>query len=158
MTSWVRSGAKIEGPYRYTLLRQISDARGRVLFIMLNPSTADAIQDDPTIRRCVGFARDWGFGQLEVCNLFAFRSTDPRALTAAADPVGPRNDAAIRRAVKRSDLVVTAWGAEGGRSRRAAEVSAMLAPKTAFCLGRTLAGAPRHPLYVARRTALVPFR
>jgi hypothetical protein len=77
---------------------------------MLNPSTADAEKFDPTVRRCFGFARDWGFGGLEVVNLFALRSTYPEQLKKVSDPVGPENDAVIRRAVKAADLVVASWG------------------------------------------------
>src|ERR1019366_833740 len=89
--------ARIDRPYRYSLWRRVGESRRRVLFVMLNPSTADAIVDDPTIRRCMGFARTWGFGELEVCNLFAYRSPCPSALLRAADPVGPSNDRALRR-------------------------------------------------------------
>lgn len=80
------------GAYRYALRRTWDPARPAALFVGLNPSTADAERDDPTTRRCVRFARDWGFGGLLVGNLFAYRATRPRDLRAAAEPVGPEND------------------------------------------------------------------
>jgi hypothetical protein len=116
-----------------------------VLFVMLNPSTADASRDDPTIRRCVGFAKAWGFGALSVANLFALRSTDPSVLLSAQDPVGPDNDAMILELARKASLVVAAWGAHKVAARRAAAVQSLL-PK-AVCLGLTSSGQPRHPLY-----------
>ena len=83
------------GQYRYTLTRVWSLERGLVLFVGLNPSTADAERDDPTVRRCVGYARRWGFGGVLVANLFAYRATDPRDLLAVSYPIGPRNDEVI---------------------------------------------------------------
>ena len=82
-----------------------------IAFIGLNPSTADEINDDPTIRRCIGFARRWGFGGMYMLNVFAYRSTNPRELRAATDPVGPRNDAALLTTSRRCDMVVACWGA-----------------------------------------------
>src|SRR5262245_40859152 len=85
------------GTYRYVLRREIGPGDTTATFIMLNPSTADAARDHPTIRRCIGFARRWGCGQLVCLNLFAFRATDPARLKCAADPVGPRNEDWFRR-------------------------------------------------------------
>lgn len=157
MTTRVRGSARFDatGRYRYRLVRTWGGGR-RVAFVMLNPSAADAARDDPTIRRCVGFARAWGFGSLEVVNLFGFRTARPRELARAADPVGHENDRHVARALGRADLVVAAWGgapfarARGtlGRLRRRGPV---------YCLGRTRAGAPRHPLYLRASTRLVPF-
>src|SRR5262245_19133112 len=87
------------GLYRYWLTRTWDNSLRRVCWVMLNPSTADAEQDDPTIRRCVGFARSWGAGGIIVVNLFAFRASDPKALLRAADPVGPDNDGHILKSV-----------------------------------------------------------
>ena len=97
--------------WRYKLWRRWSSAGPTVAFIGLNPSTADELNDDPTIRRCIGFARHWGFGGMYVLNVFAFRSTNPRALRGAADPVGPRNNAALLTTCRRCDMVVACWGA-----------------------------------------------
>jgi hypothetical protein len=150
-------GAFIDGVYRYSLWRQVGDSRSRVLFIMLNPSTADEAKDDPTIRRCAAFARGWGYGRLEVCNLFAYRATDPRKLRCIVDPVGPLNDAMIARAAKRADTVVVAWGVEGARARRADIVMRMLYSSIVCCLGTTRDGFPRHPLYVRGDSPPAPF-
>lgn len=142
------------GRYRYRLDRRWGPGP-RVAFVMLNPSTANAARDDPTIRRCVGFARAWGFGSLEVVNLFAFRATEPRELTRAADPVGPENDRHVARACARADLIVVAWG--GAALARAREPLTHLRRKPVYCLGRTRAGAPQHPLYLRASTRPVPF-
>lgn len=150
-------GAFIDGVYRYSLWRRLGGARRRVLFIMLNPSTADETADDPTIRRCATFARSWGYGRLEVCNLFAYRATDPRQLRRVGDPVGPLNDAMIARAMRRVECVVVAWGVEGARSRRADVVMGLLRSSTVYCVGTTRDGFPRHPLYVRRDTPMAPF-
>jgi hypothetical protein len=138
------------GVYRYALHRAWDDARPRVCFCMLNPSTADAHRLDPTVRRCLGFAHAWGFGALEVVNIFALRSTDPAGLRAVNDPVGPGNDAAIRRAARRSALVIAAWGAHGALLDRGERVLTMLQQLgPVHALVRTAAGHPGHPLYVS---------
>src|SRR5580692_943110 len=150
-------GAFIDGVYRYSLWRRLGESRNRVLFIMLNPSTADGTVDDPTIRRCVTFARRWGYGRLEVCNLFAYRATDPRELCRVVNPVGPLNDATIARAAKRADKVVVAWGVRGVLMHRAGVVLRVLDSKAVCCLGTTRDGSPRHPLYVRGDSPPVPF-
>lgn len=144
----VRRGATFDttGAYRYQLWREWEQAQPRACFVMLNPSTADATQDDPTIRRCMSFARRWGYGSIEVVNLFAFRATRPADLFQATEPVGPQNDEAIRGAVDRAALVLAAWGIHGCHLTRHDEVIPWLGE--AFCLGCTTSGQPRHPLYV----------
>lgn len=142
--------------YRYTLSRTWDANLPQIMFVGLNPSTADAEVDDPTVRRCVRFARDWGFGGLILTNLFAFRSTDPKRIKGVADPVGPENDLVIRRACKSVDCVVVAWGVHGTLSNRDREVLAML--ESPQCLGVTNGGAPRHPLYLAARARRRQFR
>ena len=114
---------------------------------MLNPSTADARCDDPTIRRCLGFARAWGFSVLEVRNLFAWRATDPRKLLMAPDPTGGRRGDRELLIAGGADLIVAAWGAwvPFGRDQEALK---MLGGGRLMCLGRTRNGQPRHPLYV----------
>lgn len=141
--------------YRYALTRRWAPGRA-CCFVMLNPSAADETSDDPTIRRCIGFARAWGFSALEVVNLFAWRTHQPRRLLGAPDPVGPGNDRAIRAGAARAGLIVCAWGAALQSSwaparGRAAEVGEMLraAGAPTRCLGVTKAGHPRHPLYLA---------
>lgn len=143
--------------YRYALTRQWDRALPRVCFVLLNPNTADASHDDPTIRRCIGFARRWGFGSLEVVNLFALRCRHPKDLTKASDPVGPRNGAAIARAVARAQRVVFGWGVHGELAGRGAAVARQLAASKPLCLGRTQGGHPRHPLYVRADREPVPF-
>ena len=135
-----------DGHYRYSLTRRWAPGP-RITWVLLNPSTADARQDDPTIRRCIDFSRRWGFGALEVVNLFALRTPHPAVLRSAADPVGPGNDRALRRAIERSEAVVAAWGNHGAFVDRANEVRAVL-PGDALALGLTGRGEPAHPLYL----------
>lgn len=149
--------AVIEGEYRYQLSRQWDTGR-HLTVIMLNPSTADGTQDDPTIRRCIGFARRRGLAGLQVVNLFALRSTDPAALRSHPDPVGPRNTEFILEAAKDS-LMVAAWGAHAFAGPRAAEVAATLtgAGVNLQAWGTTKAGHPRHPLYLPNDAVLNPW-
>lgn len=133
------------GLYRYRLWREWDRALPTVAFIMLNPSTADADHDDPTIRRCIGFARAWGFGRLEVVNLFAYRAPTPRELFSATDPVGTHNITTVQQVLRDASCVVLAWGNHGAR---AGDWRRTLLP-FGWCLGLTTLGEPRHPLYVA---------
>ena len=138
------------GRYRYSLTRTWDPDAPRACFCLLNPSTADATRDDPTLRRCLGYARRWGFGSVEIVNIFALRATDPRELKRARDPIGPRNDAAIRRAARRATLVVAGWGAHGNLHERGDAVRTILASlldADVVALGLTKSGHPRHPLY-----------
>ena len=137
--------------YRYELTR--CWANGPIAcWVMLNPSTADADVDDPTIRRCIEFSKRWGCGALVVVNLYAWRATNPRDLQRADDPIGPHNDRHIDVATRSADTVVCAWGASAN-PERAAEVLRLISRP--MCLGTTQGGAPRHPLYVHRDTPLV---
>lgn len=152
------------GRYRYRLWRRWGSGDS-ALFVMLNPSTADADIDDPTIRRCIGFARRWGFGGLEVVNLYGARATDPDEIDAWHDPIGRDNDRAILDAAARAALLVCAWGATVRRLRflargldREREVLDLLAGHRLHCLGTTKGGHPRHPLYVRGDVGLVPLR
>lgn len=131
--------------YRYALWRQWADGP-YALFIGLNPSTADETVDDPTIRRCVGFARSWGYGALCMVNLFAFRATQPAVLKQAADPVGPDNDAFLRLAVAGAGIAVAAWGNHGAWRARSAALASWSFPLQALAL--TASGEPGHPLYL----------
>ena len=133
--------------WRYRLTRRWGE--GLFLNVIgLNPSTADEVSDDPTIRRCLGYARSWGFGGLAVTNLFAFRSTDSAALRKIDDPVGPRNDAALIREASSASMVLAAWGVGGGLGCRGATVRQLLGDGRLYCLGTTRRGEPRHPLYL----------
>lgn len=136
------------GLYRYTLTRIWDGDKPLIAFMMLNPSTADANLDDPTIRRCIAFATAWGYGGIIVINLFAFRATDPKALYRAADPIGPENDDYIRDVAGRVEEIVCAWGAHGIFKGRCYEVSSMLDNYNLSALRLTKAGQPSHPLYL----------
>jgi hypothetical protein len=146
--------------YRYVLTRTWDQTARTMTWIMLNPSTADAMTDDATIRRCKAFARREGYGGMSVVNLFGLRATDPRALREHADPAGPANDWFVRLHVQAAPCAVAAWGAHGVLHGRAAEVGRMLAAIPGVrleCLGVTAAGHPRHPLYVRADAPLVPW-
>ena len=130
-----------------------------VVFCMLNPSTADHQTNDPTVRRCIGFAESWGYARLIVVNLFAARSTDPKALPTMADPVGPDNDEWIRKHAREADMIVAAWGNRGaylGRDRKVLEILA--SARDVFALRITGQGSPEHPLYVPQDVEPVVFR
>lgn len=148
------------GVYRYELRRVWEPDRPLLAWVMLNPSTATATEDDPTIRRCIGFAKAWSYGGIVVVNLFGLRATDSAFLKAHPDPVGPDNDEHIRSAVEECGAVVCAWGSHSMVSGRAADVlTALTASGVApLCLGRTTTGRPRHPLYVRAATRPVPYR
>jgi len=133
--------------YRYVLWRRWDEDRPLVMMIGLNPSTADASRDDPTIRRCIGFARDWGAGGLVMTNLFAFRATDPSDLRRAADPVGPRNDWWIRRMGRLCPTIVAVWGNEGTLQRRSAKLRERLTDRL-HVIRLNRSGEPAHPLYL----------
>ena len=148
------------GRYRYFLSREWASDHGRACFIMLNPSTADADNDDPTIRSCLRIARHLGVGSLYVVNLFAFRATDQKKLILARDPIGVENDGQILMAAQGCDYVVAAWGRERLRIKPRAEAVKKMVAKagvTLWCLGLNKDGSPRHPLYVPGETALQPF-
>lgn len=154
----MKKGADISpcGEYRYRLWRQWTPGR-RVVWIMLNPSTADASLDDPTIRRCMGFTKEWGIGGIEVINLFALRSSSPKDLLTHGSPMGIHNDHIIMEALCTAKVVsgnvIAAWGALKPRFvKRALHVVAMCTEVgiDLLCLGQTKGGHPRHPLYVRK--------
>ena len=140
--------------YRYALTRVWNPSGSRVAFVMLNPSTATEIQNDPTVERCERRARALGHGAFRVTNIFAWRETDPRAMRRAVEPVGPANDAAIRDACDWADLVVCAWGTHGAHLGRGPAVEALLREGgwPLHHLGLTRDGHPRHPLYIGYAT------
>ena len=142
--------------YRYSLQRSWEAGAGSVCFIGLNPSTADHRKDDPTIRRCVGFANDWGFAGMEIVNLFAFRATLPKDLKAAPDPIGPRNGAWLKRAIARNDLAIACWGNDGEFLQQAAKCLKRF-PQL-HCIRLNKSEHPAHPLYLPARLTPVPLR
>ena len=142
-----------DGKYRYVLRRSLGSVLRwykPVLFIMLNPSTADAETDDPTIRRCMAFAKRSGATHLNVVNLFALRATDPKELLKAEDPIGPENDNYIAEEIRKNGMLPTvcAWGSHKFAKKRAMEVLSHGAPGGFVCLGQTKDGSPKHPLYL----------
>jgi hypothetical protein len=153
------SGALLsdDGVYRYELSRRWSNGPAAT-FIMLNPSTADATLDDPTIRKCRGFAQRWHMGAIFVVNLFALRSTDPANLKTHPKPIGSDNDDAIHDAVVRSRAIIVAWGAKGNMRNRDKEVCEILRDigREPMCLRMTKSGFPQHPLYVPYK--ILPIR
>lgn len=136
--------------YRYLLTRKWDAGGPKALFVMLNPSTATEMQNDPTVERCERRARALGFGAFRVANIFAWRATDPREMRSAADPVGPLNDAALMFSLGWADLVLCAWGTHGAHLGRGAAVVSMLRQtgKPLHHLGLSLQGHPKHPLYI----------
>lgn len=147
-----------EPKYRFVLARRWGPSGRRVNFIMLNPSTADGLIDDPTIRRCMGYARAWGYDGLTVTNLFALRSTNPGRLMRAADPIGHKNDEIIGHQALAADLVVCAWGSHGNLFNRDRIVRRNLdgLGLSLHYLKLTDKGAPNHPLYLP--SGLTPIR
>lgn len=140
--------------HRYTLWRIWDSGRPYAAFVGLNPSTADEYKNDPTVRRCINYARDWGYGGLVMLNIFGFRSTDPKNLYTAADPVGPENNYHIQKASKDSGITVAAWGNHGELMNRGDTVRELLTDP--HCLKITKIGCPGHPLYL--RKDLQPVR
>lgn len=139
--------------YRYLLVR-VWAAGPRVVFVMLNPSTATETQNDPTVERCERRARSLGFGSFAVTNIFAFRATDPKVMRAVADPVGPQNDAAILQMAAEASRVICAWGTHGLHLGRGAKVEALLRQRglDLYHLGLSKGGLPKHPLYIGYET------
>ena len=156
MAAWAdqdsRSGAAFSRCRRWrTLLwRRWDEARPAANFLMLNPSTADEVQLDPSCTRARNYAERWGYGALLVTNLFAFRETNPEKMKAARDPVGRGNDAAILRAAREAEIVVCAWGNHGAHGDRSRQVLRLLraAGIKLFLLRKNLSGEPAPPLYL----------
>lgn len=146
------------GQYRYWLGREWEQTAPRVGFVMLNPSRADAVVDDPTIRRCVGFARSWGYGSLEVVNLFAYRSPSPKILNQVSDPVGQENDRTLQAFGQRVDRIILAWGNWGKLQERDRAVLELFNSSLLYCLGITKLGQPCHPLYLKADLQPIRFR
>lgn len=148
------------GKYRYLLRRTWDHDRQRALFIMLNPSTADADIDDPTIRSCIRLCRSWGYGSFEVVNLFAWRATEPDALPDPEIAIGPRNNDSILGAAGRCDSIICAWGAHPKATWRGPAVWECVETQrpAMFCLGQNKDKSPKHPLYIKTGTPLQVYR
>jgi hypothetical protein len=155
-TSTIKRSAMLSDDrlFRYRLTRSWADG-DRVCFVMLNPSTADALTDDATIRRCMQYAWDWSYSGIEVVNLFAYRATDPSELVTAADPVGPANNVSIRLASRTCALTVAAWGGNVPPLRRPRILKVLTildatVGQQLCVLGLNADNSPKHPLYLRR--------
>ena len=142
--------------YRYALWRTWDESKPKVLFVGLNPSTADEIQDDPTIRRCIRYSKDWGYGGYIMGNIFAYRSTDPKKLLDIDDPIGPKNDFWLKKLNKEASLTIGAWGNHGKILDRGSQINQMF--KTFHCLKITKEGFPSHPLYLSSKLKPILFK
>lgn len=140
--------------YRYALWRTWEAGAGTVLFIGLNPSTADEKTDDPTLIRCINFAKSWGYGGVCMANLFAYRATEPADMKAATDAIGPQNNRWLKKLAGQSELIIGAWGNDGSYLDRAEHVIAKLPPM--HCLKMNKTGHPAHPLYQKASTQPSP--
>lgn len=149
MTEFVSAAADIRGDYRYSLTRVWDPTLPTITFVLLNPSTADAEQLDPTLRRCVGLAKRDGYGGMVILNLYAFRTKDPKVMLVVADPVGPENDKVLANV---KGTVVAGWGTNAS-PKRVAQALAVL-PQL-LTLGVAKDGHPRHPLYVRADARLI---
>lgn len=145
--------------HRYTLWRNWGNLRGNyVQFIGLNPSTADETQDDPTVRRCINYAKSWGYDGMCMTNAFAYRATDPYDMYDFQEPIGERNDEFLRAVSQGTNLVIACWGVHGshlGRDRQVIEL--FKGEQSLHCLGLTKDGCPKHPLYLRKDLKPIPF-
>lgn len=147
------------GTWRYSLQRHWDSELPKATFVMLNPSVANAHQDDPTTTQCLKRVVKAGYGRYEAVNLFALVSTDPQALRSYPDPVGPDNDEYIRAAADKADMIVVAWGNLGYLQGRADHVlNDVLRSRELWCLGQNRNGTPRFPLRVSYAQGFVPYR
>ncbi len=146
------------GNYRYVLRRRWAEQMPAIGIVGLNPSTADAHTDDPTVTKCLKLARFWGYGGIILVNLFAWRSTDKNEIRRVADPVGPDNDSTIRDTLATVDDILVAWGNDGVYLGRSGVVRTILArfQKRIFCIKENNTGEPVHPLYQSDRSRLRP--
>lgn len=145
--------------YRYELTRVWNTKAHRILFVMLNPSTATENKNDPTVARCESRARSLGFGSYRVCNIFALRSTNPRELYQSDFPIGEDNNEAIRKGCYWADKIVCAWGNHGELLDRGKEVEQLLrgTGNHLWHLGLTKINNPRHPLYISHSQPFIPW-
>ena len=152
----MKNTAKLSGcrKYRYALWRIWDDSKPFVMFVGLNPSTADETSDDPTLTRCIKYAKSWGYGGLCMANLFAFRATEPADMKASDDPIGIENNKWLKKLAKDAALVVAAWGNDGSYLERSEQVKEFL--PNLYCLKLNKSGEPAHPLYQAAKLKPVP--
>ncbi len=142
--------------YRYTLWRTWDDTKDYVMFIGLNPSTADEKTDNPTLIRCMNYAKSWGFGGVCVANLFAYRATQPQMMKAAKEPIGIENDIWLQKIALDAGLIIAAWGNDGSYLNRSEHIKNLL-PKM-HCLKINKSGEPAHPLYQTSDKQPIPMQ
>ncbi|WP_180054180.1 MULTISPECIES: DUF1643 domain-containing protein [unclassified Acinetobacter] len=154
----MEKGAEISecSKYRYSLWRIWDKDKPIFTFIGLNPSTADHVQDDPTITRCINFAKSWGGGGIYMANLFAYRATKPQEMMAQEDPIGTQNDEYLYRLASQSKHIIACWGNDGAFKERSAFVKQLLKDKL-YYLELNKSGEPKHPLYIHSSTQIKPF-
>jgi hypothetical protein len=154
----METGAKIseDRKYRYLLWRIWDKEKPSIMFVGLTPTTADANNDDPTIRRCIRFAKDWGYGRLYMTNLFAYRATKPTDLKLEAEPIGPDNDYYLKSTAAKVSKTIFAWGTHGDYKNRNIDVITMI--NNGYCIAITKHGHPKHPLYISSDTKPVKFK
>lgn len=143
--------------FRYTLRRVWGDVsnQGFAAFVGLNPSTADEVKNDPTVRRCIQYAKDWGYGGMFMLNIFAYRATDPKVMKQQPEPIGPDNDYWLQTVSREAAITVAAWGTHGDHLQRGKAVKALL-PNLHY-LRLTQDGSPGHPLYLPKNLTPTPF-
>lgn len=135
--------------YRYALTRYWKKSKPYAMFICLNPSTANETEDDPTVRRCIRYSIDWGYGGFVMTNLFGLRATDPKKMLAHPEPIGPDNDKWIKTLGDGAGIIVAGWGAMGNHLNRDQEIKELLDNQLNY-LALTKKGLPRHPLYLKK--------
>ena len=143
------------GQYRYELRRTWDRSKGKVLFIGLNPSTADEASEDNTSRVCINYARKWGFGGLIIANLYAFRATLPKDLWNAENPIGPKNDAHLKKLIAEADMCLCAWSQLNKNPQRTQIVLEMIANPMCLCILKD--GSPGHPLYKSKNLTPIKY-
>lgn len=152
----------VSNSYRYSLWRRWGDETATpdrmCAFIGLNPSTADEKIDDPTVRRCIGFAKSWGFSGMVMLNLFAFRATDPDVMKRNSFATGPDNDEALKAVVARCGMTICCWGFHGIHQNRCGVVRFALRKHDLYHLGLTKHGHPKHPLYLPANSERILWR
>lgn len=143
--------------YRYWLTRRWGQGNSGFAFVGLNPSTATETVDDPTVRRCINFARDWGGDFMVMLNVFALRSTDPKGLYSEPNPVGEETNHWLLHWAEQGVPLVAAWGNHGAHMERGKQVNSLFKEKELLCLGRTASGQPKHPLYLRKDLKPQPY-
>ena len=144
--------------YRYWLSRTWDESKPLIGFIGLNPSTADHIDDDRTISRCINFAKSWGAGGFYMMNLFAYRATAPLNMMEAEEPIGMENNNYLQELKNKVEKVVICWGDNGRHNGRSKEVLSLLDQGDLYCITINKSGEPKHPLYIKGDAQLIPYK